>query len=1403
MIAQTPTQHTREPVGAKEQPDVLNLFSPPTASWFAKCLGTPTKVQTEAWPEIAAGRDLLVSAPTGTGKTLSAFLVFIDRLSAMAREGVLKEELYVIYISPLKSLAGDVRENLNRPLDGIEKAEGQKQVRASVRTGDTPQKERQQMVKHPPHILITTPESLYLMLTSKSGRTVLKTARAVILDELHALIDTKRGAHLMLSVARLERLCGRKLQRIGLSATIEPLELAAEYLSPGLAGICAPAMEKKVKIQVVGMTLAQGRRKDPVWEELGMAVYHKCLECKSVIAFSEGRRYAEKLAYYVNLLGGDGFARVHHGSLSKEQRAEVEEDLRAGRLRLLCATSSMELGIDVGDIDMVIQIGCPRTVSSTMQRLGRAGHNPGRMSVMYMYPRTSPESVYCGMTARVATEGGVEHANPPVKCLDVLAQHLVSMAAQESYQVDEVMELLSRTYSFCTVEKQEVKDVLGMLAGDYEHGREIPVRPRLLYDRIHERVSGDVYSRMLATAAGGTIPDKGMYTVKTEDGVKLGELDEEFVYESQLGDRFMLGSFGWRIIGQNKDTVVVTQAPSEGARLPFWKGEIGGRPLVTSLAFGRILAELKRAEEDGRLIEALEGLGLDEAASENAAGFLKRQIQATGGLPDDKTVIVEHFKDSTGCYQMMVHAMFGRRINAPLSLLLSQAAEKISGMNVGCVDEEEGFLLYPYGKERLPEGLLSRIDPDRVKETLEAVLPLTPLFSLTFRYNAARSLMMGMRQGGRQPLWMQRLRSTEMLSSFIKEKNHPLIQETKRECLKQQWDVDGVIRILNEIRSGFIQVREVYTELPSPMSLPFQWQIEAAEMYEYTPSTSDIHQAVLEELSQTELIKPAPEELSKGFERKRRPEDEDQLHELLMMEGDLEAGELDVPVEWLESLAARGLALYLEPGIWIAAEQEEEYSRALYSEDREAAEHIVRRLLYYRGGKGKEEIKERYFFTAAMVEEVMDRLTGKNEAVEDGGIYYHGRLYAKARDRSIKGLRRQSVTQPARNYAALAAGRTVNEKTGEEQLKDALDLYCGSCYPVRFWESVLFARRVKNYGGAMLDRLLSQGDYFWRMDAQGNLCFCRYEDIDWDAPALAGEEELEGDEKLMYRELARRGASFLKFLADVPKEESAQEVLLRLAEKGLVCADSFIPVRQWQNREQVKKAAPRQRVNARVMALSAGRWDLVRPVKKREMKEWLEYFFRENLILCRETFLRSAAACARSPYQGSCDAADWTWKQALSYLRVWEYTGQIRRGYFVASMSGAQFIRSGDYEAVTSALKDPGDRILWLNAADPALCWGKALEHETDRGFQALPGTAVALKGGGVAAVMERQGKALKVYDFSSLGDVMTEFVRDFRRGALFPEKKRLILKEYPKEAVPALAAAGFMKEMSDYVMYR
>ena len=1400
----------------KENSNCLELFDFDTADWFKNTLGDPTPVQEASWPAIASGSHVLVSAPTGMGKTLSAFLVFLDRLKAQAVKGDLKQELYLIYVSPLKSLAADIRENLKRPLAGIG---GEELVRTAIRTGDTTQRERQQMIKKPPHILITTPESLYLLLTSKTGQNMLCTAKAVIIDELHALIDTKRGAHLMLSLARLDGLCGKPLQRIGLSATISPLSAAAQYLAPEPVFIAAPAMGKKLQLQVLGSYVDTGkRRKDPVWQELSELVYRYCQGTKSVIAFVEGRRYAEKLAYYVNQIGGEDFARVHHGSLSKEQRKETEQALREGRLRLLCATSSMELGIDVGEIGQVLQVGCPRTVSGTMQRLGRAGHNPDRTSVMYLFPRTAAESILCGMTAQLAREGKVEKTNPPEGCFDVLAQHLVSMAAFKSYEIDEVMELLPRAWPFRNVTREDVKDILRMLAGDYEHQREIPVRPRVLYDRIHERVEGDGYSRMLAISAGGTIPDKGLYTVRTEEGVKIGEADEEFVYETRLGDRFILGAFAWKVTHIGKDAVTVTQAPSEGARLPFWKGELKGRNKETGELFGKILRKLQKAQEDGKLTDALLQMGLDESAAMGGAEYLKRQIAAVGGLPTDKTILVEHFRDQSGNSQLMVHSVFGRRVNGPLSLLAARLAREEMRMDVGNVDEEDGFLLYAYGDKAMPEGLLQRIDPDTSENILSVLLPSEAVFNMAFRYNCGRALMMGAKGSGRQPLWMQRLRSAEMLDQVVREKEHPLIRETRRECMEQLWDVKGVRQLLEKIRCGEILVREIYAETPSPMSLPLQWGQEAAVMYDYAPTPRGIHRAVEEALKQEkELLQPGKQELSQVQAREKLPEDEKQLHALLMAEGDLAAGELDVPVEWLESLSGQGRVIYLEQGLWIAAEHMPAYQAALElcTEDThsekdeecfgktdsetdiwESRLHIVRRMLRYRGGASVMQVARRYGWKEEAAGAVLEKLCQREEAVcqmeqrEEGAneiaVYYHAQLYKRARTKTLKNRREEISTCSPSAYASLLLSRIDRSMPAAEGVRAAIEGLAGTAFPAAIWEEVLLPRRVKGYRESLLDSLLAKGEFFWHME-EGRIRFDAASEIEWEKEPQIDQERLSEEERLIVQALSRRGASFMQALNNLLSGEPLYDTLFSLMEKGIVCTDSFLSVRQWLNKEKTKKSAARVRVGTRVKALQAGRWDLVRPIRPLTIEDRMNRCFDRYMVLCRET----------------ASAYGLPWTEALSILRIQEYTGQVRRGYYVEGLSGAQFIRKEDFGGVTAALSHPSKDFCWINAADPVQPWGKLLAHQPDRAFANIAGTAVALRGGVPVALFERQGKTLRVLETEYMEETLRLFVETYRRGQIFADKRRIQVKEYPEEAQKALAESGFGREVQGYSLYR
>ena len=1373
--------------------NVLELFELYTARWFENCIGVPTAVQEEAWPLIAAGEHTLVSAPTGTGKTLSAFLVFIDRLMREARCGTLKQELQLIYVSPLKSLAADIRENLRRPLEGIVReyqsagasSAGMK-LDIAIRTGDTPQSERQRMVKKPPHILITTPESLFLMLTGKSGQSVLRSARWIIIDELHALIDTKRGAHLMLSIARLDRLCEKPLQRIGLSATIEPLDKAAAYLSPEKAAIAAPKMHKEISL-IVKSPLRDSRevKKDAAWQEIARAVYDRCLTAHSVIAFVEGRAYAEKLAYYVNELGGEGFARTHHGSMSKEQRLEVEQSLRGGRLRLLCATSSMELGIDVGEIDQVFQVGCPRTISSTMQRLGRAGHKPNRVSSMIIFPRTPIEGLYSGLTTEVVRKGGVEHSHPPRLCLDVLAQHLVSMAANDGYDLQTVMTILPRAYPFCEVTLEDVREVLRMLSGDYEHDRDIPVRPRVLYDRIHDKVEPDSYSRMLAVSAGGTIPNKGLYAAKTVNGVTLGELDEEFVYESRVGDRFLLGTFAWQIVSIQKDAVTVMPAAAQGARLPFWKGEIRGRRLKTGFAFGEIFRNLTRAKEAGTLQKEISALGLDEVAAQSAGELVKRQIAATGTLPDDHTLIIEHYRDEAGNPQMMVHSIFGRPVNEPLAILAMEAAKRQTGMNINYVADDDGFLLFPYEDRMLPQRLLYAISPEAARAVLEAALPVTPVFNMAFRYNAARALMMGIKNAGRQPLWVQRLRSAQMLDALVKCDRHPLVRETKRECLEDYWDLDGVELIISAIRSGNIRVLELHPETPSPMSLTLRRQTEASMVYDYTPTPSGVHAAVEEALKQTSLISPEPQQLQRLSQRTRLPENETQLHTLLMIEGDLMAGELDVPPEWLEMLESNGLACYIEPGLWIAAEHAGEYTAALTAGDMETKARILRRMLRYRGPQAQEQVARRYSFTEAAAHLVLDVLCQNGSTVEYQGLYYHAQLFDRAIKETVNMRRRQIRTLPAERYAALLAGRVQRPGPVGEQVEAAVKSLLDIPFPPSWWESILLPTRVSGYRPELLDTMLAQGHLFWRITSDGELCFQLHEDIDWDADVIQMGTSLKDDEKLVLEALTKRGASFSHSLSSVLGNGSIQDILLHLAEKGLVRADSFVPVRHWLNREQSAQVSARRRVNARVMFATSGRWELMRPCKELPMEQQLERAFDRSILLCRET------------------AQGLNWDEAVKLLRLWEYTGRVRRGYFIEGLSGMQFIRESDFAGIIQALDQPEDEIVWLSAVDPMQPWGKYLPHIPERPFMNLPGTVVALQKGMPIAVFERQGKTLRVFDNVPLPDALHILAQDYAVRRIFPALPRITLKEYPPEAGEALQRAGFKREMQDYVLYR
>lgn len=1391
--------------------DIMEMFSPACRRWFEREIGAPTPVQREGWAAIARGGNVLVSAPTGTGKTLTAFLWAIDGLVNRALRGEAAGGVRVVYISPLKALGNDIRQNLERPLDGIAaELGGDCPVRAGVRTGDTTPSERRAMLRRPPDILITTPESLFVMLTAERTRALFGGVETVIVDELHALMDSKRGAHLMMTLERLNELGGREVPRIGLSATIRPLELAGRYLAgfgadgqPRPFRCVCPDISKRMELSVeLAVPDLRALPEGSIWPAIFRRAYGAAANCRTTLAFCEGRATAEKLAHGVNALGGEGFARTHHGCISREQRLEAERQLKCGQLRMMCATSSMELGIDVGEIDLVMQIGAPMSVARAAQRLGRAGHRPGDVSRMAFYPRNAQDLMLDAFTARGVLEGRIEAMRPPRLCLDVVAQQLVAMSACGRYTLDAALGVLRGAWPAHELDRDMLERLLCMLAGDYERGDDEPRRPRLIYDRINGVFYGDGYSRMLALRAGGTIPDRGYYGVYLEDGAYLGELDEECVFEARPGDRFLLGAFAWQITAITRDRVLVRACDAAGAAPPFWHGDGMGRPYDAGRLFGAYMRRLGDALERGRLDAELRGFCLDEDARANLARYISDQ--ADTGLPTDRALVCERFGDEAGEHQLVVHSLFGARVNLPLGLLLQQLAARRLGCDVRMQYSDDGILLHSSGGP-LPEGLILDVDRAHAREELIKLLPAAPLYTMAFRYNLNRALMMGVRGAGRQPLWVQRLRGEREYARALRHERHPLLYETMRECLEDYTDCAALSDLLERVASGEIRVLERLNMLPSTFARGLRRQLEAVEMYDYAPTPSAA--GGLNLTGEPELLLPPEREaLSAAKDADARPDGVDGLHEMLLSRGDMAAGEFDAPFEWLERLCAAGRALYIEPGLWIAAEDERLYARALGGADggeaeagggpcggsapeaeldaRAALECVLRRCVRWHGPMDAGELAERYALDEARVEEALRELSARADIARTDMGYVHRDVYRRAQRIELRARRERIRTQSPESYASLlACSRSAAGRAAERLLANLRPLY-ELALPLEAWDAVLPALTT-GYAARHIDSLVASGDVIWRI-APGKkplLSFHDPERIDWEAEfepdaALDGvpNAELSADERALLRALKARGASFIGAL---PRVADAAGLLRGLCLKGLVTADSLEPLRT-ADALGPKRAAQRAAAQA-----VRRRWELARPLKPLDMDARLDIAFDRYCIVSRET---AAQAGLR-------------WGDALGRLRELEYAGSVRRGYFVRGMSGAQFVRAADFERVCLNLAHPRAECAALSAVDPLNAWGLLVKPgEAEQGFMRVAGTAVVLRAGAVAAVCERQGRSLRIVDSAHAVEALSELRRAFEAGQIYPWLKLLRISQYPPGLDGAIEEAGFVREMLDYV---
>ena len=940
--------------------DPLEPFSPAVRDWFQASFETPTPAQAQGWAAISAGHHTLIHAPTGSGKTLAAFLWCLDRLARDPSPPATRErpgQVRVLYISPLKALTYDVERNLRAPLTGIglaaqRRGEEPPHITVASRTGDTPAVDRRELARHPPDILITTPESLYLLLTSQA-REILRAVEHVIVDEVHAIAGTKRGAHLSLSLERLERLRAEgddrpPPQRIGLSATQRPLEAIGRFLAGvgqdrevALVDVGArKALDLEVVVPVDDMA-AIGEFLPPedqpggpatspdlrtsIWPAIHPAILELIRSHHSTIVFTNSRRLSERLAHRLNELAGEDLVRAHHGSIAREQRLEIEEELKAGRLPALVATSSLELGIDMGAVDLVIQVESPTSVARGLQRVGRAGHQVGAPSKGVIFPKYRGDLLECAIVTRRMHEGLIETTRIPRNPLDVLAQQVVAMTVMDRWTGDDLLATITRAAPYETLTREVLDGVLGMLAGAYPSDEFAELKPRVVWDRVTDTIEGRRDARVVAVTSGGTIPDRGLFGVfmtgeAGTPGRRVGELDEEMVYELRAGmhgDVIVLGASSWRVEDITHDRVTVSPAPGIPGKLPFWKGDAVGRPIELGRALGAFTGELEadlsrgakgRATAAKRLREHHD---LDERAAQNLLAYLEDERAAAGALPTDRRVVVQRFRDELGDWRLTLLTPFGGRVHAPWSMAIEARLQERLGLEVATIWSDDGIAI------RLPEGDASLDgvedllfpDADEIEDLVVAQVAGSALFASRFRENAARALLLPRRRPGtRTPLWQQRQRAADLLAVASRYGSFPILVETYRECLSDVFDLDALREILAGVASREIAVHGVETARASPFASSLLFDYVAAYMYDGdTPLAErragaltldrDLLRELLGQEELRELLDPdalADLELSlQALSDDRQATTVDQVHDLLRRLGDLSAEEVD------------------------------------------------------------------------------------------------------------------------------------------------------------------------------------------------------------------------------------------------------------------------------------------------------------------------------------------------------------------------------------------------------------------------------------------------------------------------------------------------------------------------------
>lgn len=1445
-------------------------FHPATRAWFNASFAAPTAAQEAGWDAIASGNHTLIHAPTGSGKTLAAFLWVIDQL---LHEPVpaKAERCRVLYVSPMKALAYDIERNLRAPLAGIRHAAARVDtplpgdLTTFLRTGDTPAEERRAMLRNPPDILITTPESLFLLLTSEA-RHVLASVRHVIIDEVHAVAATKRGAHLALSLERLEEVTRQSPQRIGLSATQRPLETIAGFLAGGtLSGddwiprpitvADAPAprpLDMQIVVPVEDM--AAPAPLDPLDPDVTStvsiwpAVYPRILELiqshQSTIVFANSRRLAERICAELNALAGEEISRAHHGSVSREQRLIIEEALKMGSLKAVVATSSLELGIDMGAVDLVIQVEAPTSVASGLQRVGRSGHQVGGESRARIFPKYRGDLLAATVIGHQMIAGEIEITRVPRNPIDVLSQQLVAAVAHQARHTDDLYRMVRRAQPYADLPRPLFDATLDMLAGRYPSDLFAELRPRVVWDRVAGTVEARPGARQLVVANAGTIPDRGLFRVTLPDGSRVGELDEEMVYESRVGDVFVLGASTWRVSEIGPDRVEVIPAPgAPAARLPFWHGDTLGRPIATGRRIGRFLREVGSLPAEQATAVLTDEYHLDDLAATNLLNYLNEEREAVGLLPSDQTLVMERFRDEIGDWRVVLLSPLGARVHAPWAMALTHKLRARYGTDVDVIWADDGIAFRFPDADEVPGLADLTLDPEEVRGLLEEHLADTALFTARFREAAGRALLLPRRRpGSRTPLWLQRRRASDLLSVARQFASFPIILETYREVLTDDFDLPSLEEVLTDIRARRIRVVEVETTGASPFASSLLFSFVAAFLYEADTPLAERRAAALtldrdllrsllgegelSELISADVVTTVELELQ-HLTTDRKARGVDGIHDLLRTLGPLSIEDLDVRSEGIEvahalaSLASSHRAIQVMIAgrqLWAAIEDAARLRDALGVQPPPGVPHVflepvadplgdvVSRYARTHAPFTAEAAARGLLVPSGVVETSLRQLeqAGRiGRGVFRGGIgveWVDLEILRRLKRRSLAVLRKEIEpveTAALARFAPQWQRVSHQPARGRAALADAVRRLQGVELAASVLERDVLSARVADHGPA-LDQLMLEGELIWvgrgplgGRDGKVALYFRAQLERLW-FPGT-GDSPDGTIHRALRQHLETRGASFFHDLYEAAgggDPESVLEGLWDLVWSGEVTNDTLAPLRAYVSsrggrRQGSSSGRGRSLASSSFPAHASGRWSLLRidsADATSTAATWTELLLDRHGIVTRSHVVGEGVP---GGFAG-----------LYPVLTRLEEIGRVRRGYFIEGLGGAQFALPGAVDRLRSVTPTG---VVGLASTDPANPYGSALPWP-DFGEGRLAraaGSYVLLGEGRLIAYLERGGRKLIVLDPERElhGQVARELAMIAQRQRRFTLE---LIGDAPDHLVPA-AESGIAPALSEW----